>query len=188
LASHRCSTGACRQPADRSSRRQGTGPGRQGAPAVVRGARNCMGEHGEGVALALASLQACKGCLARGMVASAQPRGFGKGPREGGMADLRARGPVACASGFLGARDEATRGDERLHPWTALDLVDLIAPHESRIVPPPGIPSWAQRSACQAPGEEAVTQTTRFSQEGAIALRKDSGAAFICRCSTILPS
>jgi hypothetical protein len=30
------------------------------------------------------------------------------------------------------ARDEATRGDERLHPWTALHIVALIVSHESQ--------------------------------------------------------
>jgi hypothetical protein len=46
------------------------------------------------------------------------------------MADLLARGPIAFAGGFFGPLDQPARGDKLLHAWKAMNIVDLIQPHE----------------------------------------------------------
>src|SRR4029453_16468707 len=89
-----------------------------------------MGEDCSGLALARFFHEACEVLLACGMVPQEQHRGFGEGPREVGMADLLARGPIAFAGGFFGTLDQPARGDKLLHAWKAMNIVDLIQPHE----------------------------------------------------------
>jgi hypothetical protein len=48
------------------------------------------------------------------------------------MTDLLAGGPLAFTCGFCGACDEPARGDERLHPWEAVDLMDFIPQHKGQ--------------------------------------------------------
>ena len=95
---------------------------------VIHGAGDLMREHREGLALTMAAFQAREGVLACKMVASQPHHGVGTGPRAGGLAELLARGAVACASGCLGALDEATRGHACLPAWQALPRVALIEP------------------------------------------------------------
>ena len=48
-----------------------------------------------------------------------------------GLAHFGARGPVAFAVRFLGARDQTTGGSKRLDPRKAVNLVDGVAQHEA---------------------------------------------------------
>ena len=47
------------------------------------------------------------------------------------MADCGAGGARAFPSRCLGARDQAARGGDILHPREAVDRMDVIAPHEA---------------------------------------------------------
>jgi hypothetical protein len=71
--------------------------------------------------------QAGQRLLAGCMVAPQQAGGCGKGPRERGVADVLARGPLAFARGLLGTRDEAARRHTILDAGKALASMDCIA-------------------------------------------------------------
>jgi hypothetical protein len=96
---------------------------------VIHGPGPLMSQDGQGFPLPMFFPQAGEVVLAYRVMAEEQDRGFGEGPLEGGMADLCARGPIACAGGFFGALDEAAIGDARLHAWNAMNIVELIQPH-----------------------------------------------------------
>ncbi len=65
------------------------------------------------------------------MVAEAQDRRFGEGPRERRLADRRAGGAIPRPSRCLGACDQAAGGHTILDPWDAGDRMDLVAQHHT---------------------------------------------------------
>jgi hypothetical protein len=86
-----------------------------------------MREARQGLALALSSLEACQVVLPRRISAPEQPSGFGEGPCERRLAELLARGAIACTGGGCGTLDEAAIGHARLYPGQAVAVVDRIA-------------------------------------------------------------
>jgi hypothetical protein len=76
-------------------------------------------------------LQTGQHSLTCGMVAQAQSGRFGKGPREVSVPDCLACRAQAFARRFLRTRDQATRGDALLSPWEAINVVDVVEPHEA---------------------------------------------------------
>jgi hypothetical protein len=89
-----------------------------------------MREDGQGVALAVVFHYARERLLAGGIGPQEQAGRFGEGPLEVGVANFGARGPLPLASRFLGARHQTAIGDERLPPGQAMDVMDVIQPHE----------------------------------------------------------
>ena len=68
-----------------------------------------------------------------GRIGSEKQHGrFREGPREMGVADLRARGPVPLPRRRLRARDEAARREEILDPREAGDIMDCIEQHHAQ--------------------------------------------------------
>src|SRR2546430_12717459 len=106
--------------------------GRFSCAHVIDGTRPLMGQDGQRLALAMLLLQSSQIFLPPWVIPEEQHSRFREGPREGGVADFRARSAIALASGFLRTCDHATRGDARLHPGEALQVVDLIEPHQSQ--------------------------------------------------------
>jgi len=90
-----------------------------------------MRQDGECFAFVMLFLLADQGLLAVGIVPQAHNGGFGKGPREMGIADFLARGAHACAGGCFRTLDQATRRGEVLHPWEAVKVMDVIEQHEA---------------------------------------------------------
>ena len=90
-----------------------------------------MRQDGQGFALAMFFLQAGEQCLCGGIIPQEEHGGFGKGPREMGLADLAAGGARACASRFSGTLDETTGGGTILHTWESLDIMHLVEQHEA---------------------------------------------------------
>ena len=72
------------------------------------------------------------------MVPEKEPGRFREGPREMGVADLRARGPVALASRLLRARDEAARREDILDSWEAGDSMDGLEQYHAQDLADPG--------------------------------------------------
>jgi hypothetical protein len=66
-------------------------------PQIGDGPGQLMRQDGQGLALAMFFLSAAQILLARRMVAEKQDRGFGEGPREVRVANLRAGGPLPLA-------------------------------------------------------------------------------------------
>jgi hypothetical protein len=60
------------------------------------------------------------------MSPSEQDSGCSERPLEGGVADLGPRGPITLARRCSGAFHEAARGDARLHPRKAMDVMEFI--------------------------------------------------------------
>jgi hypothetical protein len=77
--------------------------------------------------------------LTGGIGSQAQDRGGREGPREVSIAALGARAAVPRARGLLGACPQTALGDNRLHPGTAMKVMDCIAPTRARSWPTPGI-------------------------------------------------
>jgi hypothetical protein len=71
--------------------------------------------------------QAGEIALGRRIAPQKQDSGLREGPLEIGSADLRARGPQACAGGFLGTCDASALGDELLDPGEAGEVMTLVA-------------------------------------------------------------
>src|SRR5262245_62041809 len=76
--------------------------------------------------------------LAGGIGTKKKHSRFREGPREMGVADLRARGPVALPSRLLRALDEAAIREEILDPWEAGDIMDFIEQHQAQDLADPG--------------------------------------------------
>jgi len=79
-----------------------------------------MGPDRQRLALAGLVLEAGEICLARRLVAEAQPRRFGERPFERGMAALRARGALPRPRRCLGPLAQAAVGHAGLHTGAAL--------------------------------------------------------------------
>ena len=102
---------------------------------VIDGTPQLLGQERQRWALTMFVLQPGQGLLAGGMVPETEHRRFREGPRERRMAALGPCCPVAFASGFSGARDEAAIGDDILHAGEPLDSVHLIQQDEAQDVP-----------------------------------------------------
>jgi hypothetical protein len=103
------------------------------ARAQVRdGPRQRVGQAGSGVTRVGSGLHAGQPSRPCGMVAPAPSRRFGNGPLAGRGAAVRACRAPAVARGGLRTREQATRGDTRLHPWDARTVVDGVAPPAAR--------------------------------------------------------
>jgi hypothetical protein len=98
---------------------------------VVDGTSQLMGEDGQGLALAVVLLQAGQVFLPHRLSPEEQDRGFGEGPLEVGVANFCPRGPLTLARRFFGALDQPAIGDELLDPWETVDVMNLIAQHQT---------------------------------------------------------
>jgi hypothetical protein len=90
-----------------------------------------MRPHGPGLALPVLGRSAGQRLLARRLVPEAQDGRCGQGPRELGLAALRAGGPLPLARRCLGACDEPAGGHANLAPWEARDSMHGIHEHET---------------------------------------------------------
>ena len=66
------------------------------------------------------------------MVAEEQDRRCGAGPREIGMANLRAGGAIPLPGRFLGACDQAAIGHTLLDPRAAGAIMALVEQHQTQ--------------------------------------------------------
>jgi len=99
---------------------------------VIHGARQLLGQEGQGFALAVCVLQFREVLLARGMVPQQQDGRFRAGPLELGVADLCARGAVPLPSRLLRALDEAAIREAILDPREPADVVDCLEEPETQ--------------------------------------------------------
>jgi hypothetical protein len=97
-----------------------------------------MGQDRERFALAVFFLESGEILLACGVIPQEEDRRFREGPCERGMANVRARGPVAFAGRFFGTRDQAAVGDKILDAGETRDGMDLIQQDEAQDVANPG--------------------------------------------------
>jgi hypothetical protein len=95
------------------------------------GPRQRLRQARPGVPLAWFCLEAGQGTQPCRLVAPAQRRRYGQGPRELAMPALLARRAPALARRFLGPLAPATRGDNILHAGAAVESVECIAQHEA---------------------------------------------------------
>jgi hypothetical protein len=72
------------------------------------------------------------------MVAQAQRRCCGQGPREGRVADFFAGRAPAFAGGFFGTLAKATGGDKLLYRRQASNVVHCVEPYATATLPEPG--------------------------------------------------
>jgi hypothetical protein len=97
--------------------------------------RQRVSQDGQGVPLAVLFLYAGEPLLAGRMVPQEQHGGVGEGPREVGVPDLRAGGPLALTGRCLDTRDEAARRNAVLHPGKTADIMACIEPHQGHDLP-----------------------------------------------------
>ena len=96
------------------------------------------GQEGQGFARPGCVLQGGQGRVAGGTLPHQEHGCFREGPRERGVADLRARGPVALPRRLLRALDEAALGEDSLDARAASDLMDGIEPQHAQARANPG--------------------------------------------------
>ena len=90
-----------------------------------------MRQDREGFSLTLFFRQSGQKFLTGGMIPQEEDGGFGERPLEMGIADCGPRRSGAFSGRFLGTRHETTRRSELLHPREALDVRDVVEPHEA---------------------------------------------------------
>jgi hypothetical protein len=93
---------------------------------VIDGTREFMGQDRERLALAMFFLESGEILLANGSIPQEEDRGFRERPREIGMANLGARGPVAFAGRFFGTLDQPAGGDNILDAGETREVMHLI--------------------------------------------------------------
>jgi hypothetical protein len=93
---------------------------------VIDGPGQLMGHDRQRLALAVCVLYAGERGVARRMVAEAQHRRGGAGPREIRLPDLRAGGALPLPRRCLGTRDQAAVGHKLVHAGEALEGMDFI--------------------------------------------------------------
>ena len=110
------------------------GPGAQ----VLHGARQRRGQAGPGGALAVCGLQWPQGLVASGLVPPQHDGGCREGPRERGVADLRARGAVPLPGRRLRALDEPARREDLWAPRAPAEVVAGREEHATQARAEPG--------------------------------------------------
>jgi len=132
-------------------------------PHVIDRTRQLMGEDGEGLALAVFVPAARARRLAGGMGPHAPDGRCGEGPLAGGVAHVGARGPIPLASRGVGALHQPARGDERLPPGTAREVMECIPPHEGqhRATPRARAQAVAERGLGRLGGVDKSARTRR---------------------------
>jgi hypothetical protein len=90
-----------------------------------------MRQDAQGFAFVMFFLQAGQIFLPLRIIAQEQRGRFAKGPFEVGVADFRACSAYTFAAGFLAALDQTAIRGAILHPWKAVDAVDVAAQHEA---------------------------------------------------------
>jgi hypothetical protein len=91
-----------------------------------------MGQDRERLAFAVFVLKSGEIFLAGGIVPQEEPGSVREGPREIGMANVRARGAVAFARRCFGTRDQAAVGDNILDAGETRAVMHLSQPHEAQ--------------------------------------------------------
>ena len=119
----------------------GAGVGARGSPGQL------LGEHGEGLALAVFAFELGEIRLPQLVLAQEEDGGFGESPFELGVANLFARQPVPLARRFFGTFGEPTVRDEVLHARKAGNGVDLKRITSAKILPMPGT-DWRREKVC----------------------------------------
>ena len=97
-----------------------------------------MCQEGPGLARAMFFLQAGEPCVCGGILPQEEHGGFGKGPRELGLAACAAGGARAGASSCSGTLDETTGGGPILHTRASLARMTLGEPPEAEELADPG--------------------------------------------------
>lgn len=99
---------------------------------VRDGTSQLLGQDGQRLALAVLLLQARQVFLPRRMIPEEQHCGFGEGPFELGVADLRPRGPLTLPRRCFRALDQAARGDELLDSWETVAVMNLVEQYQTQ--------------------------------------------------------
>jgi hypothetical protein len=89
------------------------------------------------LALAVVVLESGERLLACGVIPPDEERRFREGPCARGLANVRARGPGACARRCVGTRDQAAVGDNILDPGETRDGLDRLPQDEAQDVANP---------------------------------------------------
>ena len=148
-----------------------------------------MRQEREGCALAVLVFPSGPELLTDRMIPSEEDGGFGERPRAMGVAERGPRGSSAFPRGFLGTRDATTVRGTILPPWEAVDLMDVIEPHEAedradtgaRVPQRQGL-GLMVRGGCDEGQFDVTSQRIVIGEKGAI----DCNTLVHCRISTTL--
>jgi len=102
---------------------------------IVGSACDLLGEDAEGHALGVSALEPSEVLLSGHVVSQEEAGGLGEGPLEMGVSDLAARPGRDFSAGLLLAAHDARVGEEILHAWESLDVVDLVEQDEREDLP-----------------------------------------------------